>query len=533
MKKVLIADDNRIALEGMKRVINWEKFDCELVAFCLNGQDAWNIIEKGNIDIVVTDIEMPLMNGLQLLNKIRENNLDIKLIFMSCYEDFNFIKSAIDMDAVAYILKPIVPEQLEKALLKIINMHEKDMRIIESQNRLDNLIKNHLNVLQEQFLRSLIFSPEISDDEIHQMSKTLHIDLSSPYKLQLAIIECMPLQKNEEGIANLLDIQEFINTSDVFGLITKAYFDRNNRLFIVSIYSSDQSDHINNVYIQLDDYALKNNIKLKIGISNEAENISKLKELYSQAEQAISSSYISDKNMMILYNDIFSSSECMPDFIDPTILKKELSDLLFNQNEYNIDAFLDKFIPRNSDKIHTYYIRYFCYSTISTIEILLTSFNIDYNKAIEHSIIWDKLAHYESITNVRQWLYNILRSTLDIIYENTQKKDINVVDKIKNIIEQDYATHLTLNNISERVFFSSIHTNNLFKKETGLSVAEYLSKYRITVAKKLLEDPESKIYAVAEAVGYKNQAHFKLLFKQITGYTPLEYKNLFSCEKSE
>lgn len=533
MKKVLIADDNRIALDGMKRVINWEKFDCELVAFCLNGQDAWNTIQQGNIDIVITDIAMPLMNGLQLLNKIRENNLDIKLIFMSCYEDFNFIKTAIDMDAVAYILKPIMPEQLEKALLKIINMHEKDMHIIESQNRLDNLIENHLSLLQEQFFRSLIFSPKISDDEISQMSKTLHIDLTFPYKLQLAIIECMSPQINEEEIANLLEIQEFINSLNIYDIITKAYFSTNNRLFIVSIYSPEQSDHINNVYIQIDDYALANNIKIKLGISNESENISNLKELYNQAEQAIFSSYVSDKNVMILYNDIFSHSECIPDFVDPTILKKELQDLLFNQNEYDIDTFLDKFIPRNTNKINQYYMRYFCYLVVNTIEMLLSSFNIDYNEAIDHSIIWNKLANYESITNVRQWLYNILQLTLDIIYNDTQKKDTNIVDKIKKIIEQDYAKHLTLNNISKRVFFSSIHTNNLFKKETGLSIAEYLSKYRITVAKKLLEEPESKIYAVAEAVGYKNQAHFKLLFKQITGYTPLEYKNLFQQQKPE
>lgn len=533
MNKVLIADDNRIALEGMKRVINWSNFDCELVSFCLNGQDAWDTIAKGGIDIVITDIEMPLMNGLQLLNKIREHNLDIKLIFMSCYEDFNFIKTAIDMDAVAYILKPIVPEQLEKALLKIINMNEKDMRITEAQNRLDTLIENHISVLQEQFFRSLIFSPKTNEDEVLQMSKTLHISLTSPYRIQLAIIECMMHQKNEEEIVNLLDIQEFIDTLDVFNNITKAYFDSNNRLFIVSIYSPEQSDIINNVYIQLNDYAIKNNIKLKIGISNEGENICKLKELYNQAEQAISSSFVSDENMMVLYNDIFSSSEYMHDFIDPTVLKKELTDLLFNQNEYDIDAFLDKFIPYNINKIHKYYIRYFCYSIISTIEMLLTSYNIDYNKAIDHTIIWDKLAHYESITNVRQWLHNILRSTLDVVYENAQKKDTNIVDKIKNIIETEYSTHLTLNNIAERVYFSSIHTNNLFKKETGLSVAEYLSKYRITVAKKLLEMPGSKIYAVSEAVGYKNQAHFKLLFKQITGYTPLEYKNLFGSEKTE
>lgn len=533
MKKVLIVDDNRVALEGMKRVIDWKKFNCELSDFAMNGLDAWKVIEEKEIDIVITDIEMPKMNGLELLNKIRENKLDIKLIFMSCYEEFDFIKSAIDMDAIAYVLKPIVPQQLENALIKIMNIYEKDIQLTEAQNRLDNIIENHISALQEHFFRSLTFNTSMSEEEIIKKLNTLHIDIPTVYKIQLAIIECVNTQNTDEEIISLLDMQKFINNISEPGSTTKSYIDSDNHLYIVSIYPPEHTDFINSIYLTLNEYSEKNNVKFKIGISNESGNICDFKSLYSQAENALSSTCNPDENTMILYSDVSSFSEYTPDFINHSLLKKELTSLFFSENGDDINAFLDKFMPSDSEKGHEYYIRYFCYCTISTIEALLTSFNIDYNKAIDHSIIWDKLAHYESITNIRQWLYNILKSTLEVIYENTQKKDINVVDKVKQIIEQDYSTHLTLNNIAERVFFSSIHTNNLFKKETGLTVAEYLTLHRINIAKEMLKDPDSKIYAVSEAVGYKNQSHFKLLFNQITGYTPMEYKKLFNSKANE
>jgi len=531
MKRVLIADDNRIALEGMKRVIDWKGYDCELVAFCMDGETAWEIIEQGDIDIVISDIEMPKLNGIQLLQRINENKLDTKLIFMSCYEDFDFVKSAIDMDAIAYVLKPVIPENLEKALTKIMNIYKKDDTLIESQNRLESLIENHLSILQEHFFRSLLFNSQMPEEEILQRLKNLHIDLKIPYNLQVAIVQCLNKSDNDECVLNLIDMRELVGSLEVNATLMQAYLDGNDNLFVVSIYPPGETDSINNAYIQFSDYAIDNNIKLKIGISNESDNIAEFNVLYSQAKQAISSSFISDKNMIILYNDIFSDSECFLDFIDPTILKQELSDILFEQDEENINKFLNKYIPVNTDKMHEYYIRYFCYSTINIIEMLLASFNTDYNEVINHSIIWDKLAHYESITDVKQWLHNVLKSTLEVLYKKPPKKDIELIDKIKKIIEQEYASHLTLNIIAERVFFSSIHINNLFKKETGLTISEYLIKYRIDMAKKLLQTSDNKIYAVAQAVGYRNQAYFKLLFKQTTGYTPIEYKNLFADEE--
>jgi len=532
MKRVLIADDNRIALEGMKRVIDWKGYDCELVAFCMDGETAWEIIEQGNIDIVISDIEMPKMNGIQLLQKINESKLDVKLIFMSCYEDFDFVKSAIDMDAVAYVLKPVIPEKLEKVLTKLMNIYKKDSTLIESQNRLESLIENHLSILQEHFFRSLLLNSQMPEEEIIQRLKNLHIDLNIPYNVQVAIVKCINTTDNDECVLNLLDMQELIDSSTVNATLMRAYIDSNKNLFVVSIYPPGETDSINNVYIQLSDYAVDNNIKLKIGISNESDNVAEINVLYSQAKQAVSSSFVSDKNMIILYNDIFSESECFLDFIDPTILKQEISDILFEQDERNIDVFLDKYIPVNTDKMHEYYIRYFCYSTINIIEMLLSSFNTDYNEVINHSIIWDKLAHYESITDVKQWLHNVLKSTLEVLYEKPPKRDLELIDKVKKIIEKEYASHLTLNSISERVFFSSIHINNLFKKEVGLTISEYLVKYRIDIAKKMLQNPDRKIYAVAKAVGYKNQSYFKLLFKQATGYTPTEYKKQFINEEN-
>ena len=414
-----------------------------------------------------------------------------------------------------------------------MNIYKKNIQLTEAQLRLDNIINSHLNTIQEHFLRSLNFNSVISEDEIIRKLSALHVNIPSSYKIQIAIAEYINTQKSDEEIINLLDMQEFINSFSNAHNTIKSYINNNNQLCIVSIYPPEHTDYINNIYLRLNEYSFKNNIKIKIGISNEADNICDFKSLYAQAESAVSVSYNPENNVIVLYSDIFSSSEYAHDFVDYSTLKKDLTALLLNENETDINTFLDKFISANSGKVHKYYMHYLCCCLINIIEDLLTSFNIDYNKVIDHSIIWDKLAHYESIANIRQWLYNILNSTLEVIYENSPKKDSDVADKVKQIIEQDFASHLTLNNISERVFFSSIHTNNLFKKKTGLTVAEYLTQHRINIAKKMLKNPDSKIYAVAEAVGYKNQSHFKLLFNQITGYTPMEYKKLFSSKTAE
>jgi len=143
----------------------------------------------------------------------------------------------------------------------------------------------------------------------------------------------------------------------------------------------------------------------------------------------------------------------------------------------------------------------------------------------KEALPWNKLAKFETIPDVKQWIVNILSAAKEYLDNQQDRRYRTIVSDIRHIIEQEYATIQNVEDIVRSLFISSSYANRIFKQHEGMSLFEYLVKVRMEQARNMLEDPYRKIYEISESVGYVSKSYFSSLFKETTGMTPKQYRD--------
>ena len=194
-----------------------------------------------------------------------------------------------------------------------------------------------------------------------------------------------------------------------------------------------------------------------------------------------------------------------------------------------IKEFVDKYIHigvvdgNDSEE----FIKSLTFIIVSFLQIILTDYNQTFNDIFnEDIVIWKKISDINSIVNIKQWLFNIICVVKNHLSAKNRSSNAILVNRIKDVVHNHYQEEITVKDIAEAVYFSTRQANNIFLKETGLSIFDYMLQYRIEIAKKLLTTTQMRIYEVAEKVGYQNMSYFRLLFLNSTGVLPTEYKKM-------
>lgn len=530
MIKVMIVDDNVIIHEAIRTAFPWAEYDMEIAASFFDGESALRYLEDNKVDLVISDVEMPVMNGIELLNSLRKNGNNVKFLFISCYDEFQFIKSAMDMDAVGYILKPIIEQELKDAILKVLDIYQTDKKIETNQNLLQSITQAYVPLLSEKFFRNLLLGTNFNTGEINTTANLLGIDLSKKHNIQLLIIKLISDSKtnNVDILAAQSLIHNFIQkylSNDLFVQSTMLDDDR-----IAMVFIADRTNpfDLTDIFAEIKDYCLSElKIKTIFVMSSVSDNIQDCHSLMLQTEKTIDDYFFLKDDRFILYNDIGSSEAFFS--IDIKKIELEINNLLLKKKDSMVSEFLSKYIILEADNKNTSYIRYISYTIINILDIVATSFGINMKDIISHTVILKKMDELNSITNIRQFILDIFQRIFETMNSNHSANNI-LVQQIKEIIKNEYKNHLTISYIAEKLSYSNNHINNVFQEEMKISIFDYLTNFRMEKAKEMLSEPGGKIYVIANNVGYKNQAHFKILFKQYTGMTPVEFKKLHSAD---
>ena len=214
--------------------------------------------------------------------------------------------------------------------------------------------------------------------------------------------------------------------------------------------------------------------------------------------------------------------------IDLQELQKNVIAVLSGGKAEEIKHFIDLYIGEDQANYSENYVKRFIYSLINLLELRLLDLNLDLNNIISRKDLWAKLSRFETIVDIKQWIANIILLICNEVNSQQYTKNFKITSAIKEYIAENYQKHLTIDTIAENIHFSGTHANNIFKSETGKTILEHLTEFRMEKAKELLKQPDSKIYVVAQEVGYINKSHFCMLFKQYTGLMPNEFKNFMS-----
>lgn len=525
MISLLIADDEGFVRNGLIRNLDWQSLGVDLVEQAVDGAAAYEKASELKPDILLTDVRMPRMDGIELATKLREALPNCKVIFMSGYSDKEYLKSALHLKAVSYIEKPINLKEISKVISEAVSMcsEEKEKQVLDLKK--DLTLKESLDMLKVNFPIEIIQTH--TDNAL--MEKWLNISniQVTPSTRFAALILNLGVRDwdslSPKGIGKT-SLQEQIHSLFLTGGITtfSSFKDANTMILIVIDHIKHLNDNILSDLSAQIISGLKDKCPVFIGIGTIVETLQKISVSYQSA-------VIASQQLFFTGYGRYSRPEINPS-------------LTFELKESIINDFKELLVSRNNDKALEYLkeltrsIRPNTNTLIPNIKslyfkILLVLLNhaarqkIVFSASSSESVLWETLSEFTTLDEVESFVLNFVMAYFS---EITMLEGISrCISDIYEIIENNYSKpDLTIKFISEKLYISHSHLCVLFKKETGKTLNQYITEFRIEKARELLEDSTVKLYYVAARVGYSDQNYFTKIFKKHTNMTPSEYREM-------
>lgn len=524
MINILIVDDEPFIRQGLRILINWNSYGYNIIGEASNGNEALKFIEENNVDLIITDIKMPEMDGLALVKNIYEKwNKKIKCIMLSGYYEFEYAKTAIKYGVKEYILKPIEREELINILISFKEEYDKEKELHYIKRKKDKII-------YERYLDKIICN-KYGDEELK------YVDSNLKYKkyLRYINIEIFGNEKNEDDDMTrkrrvFNDLLEWVGYENYYNVI----FD---------IIKEDKLESIGLIFSSI--------LAEKLGL-NEQQYIDKLKEVLNKDNRYQCNLFIGKKvfslneigisyqslymikilekitqNKKIYYYDDISRKKS----IDYDLINENIEKLIKAIEDNDIDK-IEKFIDilyaalsndTNSLRIIKIYIDYLLCNLINIVtEVNSNKDKEEVLKSINSDLL-DKVISYGNGNDLKEFCIEI-SSYMRSLRNNSMH---NILDLIDNEVSENFMKPLTLKYLSEKYYLNTAYLGQLFKKNYNKSFKDYLNDYRIEKASVMLKRSNEKIYKIAEGVGYNNTDYFISKFVQVKGVTPLQYRKKF------
>lgn len=530
MYKVFLVDDEIVVREGIRDNVSWGATDFTFVGEASDGEMALPLIQEIKPDIVLTDIKMPFMDGLQLSRIIKKSMPWIKIIILSGHDEFNFAKEAISVGVAEYLLKPINSSELVKSLNKVAAQieHEKEERI--RIDRLKDQLKDNSELLKEKFLNELSMGLVSSGEAIEKCGQFNMSIISRYYMVELIESEIKDSKDAEAVHSEYLKL-ESIMAGIVDGNPDIIRFKRNMEETVLVFKGESVSALEENAYAfaQSIKYEVERNTGtlLTIGIGSARERIQGIAESFGEAEKAKNYKYVFGKNKIIGIRDI--KTEAAPGAEIIKLDKINVGDFLRYGRKSNIQEFLSDYTrclsePNLKSLIYTYY---------AFMDIVMTAsrFVNEIGGSIEELApevlhLDSVLMNMEYVGNLKELAGQILVKVLDYRDSKIDSKYGSTISKAKEYIGRNFSDpEISLHSVASFVNISPSHFSTIFSQETGTTFIEHLTQVRIKKAMELLKTTRKKSSEIAYGIGYNDPHYFSYLFKKITGHTPKEYRN--------
>ena len=537
MLKMLVVEDEWIDREGLRDLIDWDGLGVEVIDFVESAEKALELYINEPFDILLTDIMLVRMNGLELVEKMLVIKPELNVIINSGYSDFEFAKQAVSLHAWSYLSKPINVEELEKVIQDIVQQFDKDATEEKQRKRLKELVEKNMPLIKDSFFKRLVAGTIPSSEIVEEMQHFELQDLPNQlYAIMMLEIDEFPIMiKNkdwDEIQILVMDVFEQIENLQLEDMVYTFYLGNGRFCSVIRLTADNENISSATIY----NYAelLKNTLKEHIGIATTVglgsciADINKMQLSFKQAEKALRYSFYTGSNQIISYRDIMAEPiHEIP--IDLNALEQEIINDVKLCNKEAIHRHIDEvFNTINRDFMGDSFAKSLCIRLISQVSLFLYEMNESLSEIFgDEDAIWSKLIRFNTIVDIRQWLKNMLISVIEHQGEKKNNQNKKIVESIIEYINNNLSSSsITINEIANQIYFSPNYISIIFKKETGNVLSDYIIHLKMEKARRLLQDPQYKVYQVANAVGYTSVSYFCTLFKKKYGVSPNEYKGM-------
>jgi len=529
--RIILVDDEEEVRTSIIKKIDWKSAGFQVVGDAENGQDALEKIEQLEPDVVMTDIRMPYMDGLTLIEKIRQKYPSMKILIFSGFDDFEYAKQAIKLNVTEYILKPVNVEELTEILERVKANLDDEIEQRRNVDRLRERYQNSLPILKELFLNDLARG-NVPPGQEEARLKEYGVDILGAKQWLAAVVSVEQEEQTEERV--LSQHQELIPFSVrqlIEDHLKEAYrfvlFNSTAGLTLVA--ALDEEEKGTGIIDQLEDICKECRkileVTVTIGVGHRCSDLGHLSVSCQSAVDALGYKAIVGAGKTIYINDVepVGRGRLQMDVKDESEL---INAVKFGPKD-KIRSVVHGLVDRMEEaKVHLRQYQLFMLSISNCLLQMMQQYDLDPGDLLSTQ------KHYSEILSFtlhrdefEEWIIETACQMNEMMNQERDNTTRRVILEAKRYIQENYQNpELSVEMLCREFHMSPAYFSTVFKRETGQSYVGYLTDVRLAKAVELLETTDDKTYVIAQKVGYQEQNYFSYVFKKQYGISPSKYR---------
>lgn len=533
MYKLIVVDDEDEVREGIRLKTDWNACGFELAGDYSNGRDALEAVEQLRPDVIITDICMPFMDGLELAQNVALLYRDIRIVIVTGHEHFEYAQQAIKLKVHDYLLKPVNLREITCFLQKMKQELDEERLRREDLSLLRLRLNESLPLLRERFLEKIVTTP-VREAEIERKFRYFQLDLAGPaYVALVADLDENGYREAEANAAQAADYTE-LHRFAVFNIFEEifvkerggaAFRTRDDKIGLLLSGQSRELEAAAQTAAEQARYAVEKYLRssVSIGVGRMCQLRSELRQSYQEACSALEYRFLYGRGRVLSNQDVEYGKQ--GERAGYNVFEKKLiaalktgkADLVSEELEEGFNQLRRAASPPRR-----------CYASAHRLLVVLMNMVTDAGFDDEELFGEDPFSQIppiQTIDDLQNWLDFNCRRVIAFLSEQRAGLSAWQVQQATAYIEQHFSDpELALGQVCQHVYLSASYFSALFKQHTGSTFVEYVTRLRIGKAKELLALTCLKSYHIASRVGYADPQYFSVIFKRMTGFTPKEYR---------
>lgn len=521
--KLLIVEDEKSIAYGIANSIEWEAWGFVISGVCGNGIEALEQIKKEKPHVVLSDIRMPEMDGMELMQYLSQHYPEIKIIILSGYNDFEYLQMSIKNRVMEYLLKPTDLDEFEVTFRKIKERLDEEQKLTLAYEESKDLKRRRkYNAL----LKGYGYQEEETEEEFFLQKEQwygvilIHLDIPGTenkntfYQAQMQVEKILNKRTSKAGIEGtyIWNFEEKIT-----GILTAREEPLKEELYS---YVRKLAEGI----------LEESGILIYAGVSNFYTDFQMLPQCYEQAKCCASQKIYSDgKNLVMFYQEI---QEADFDYYAVSFDMGRILKEIMGQEENRADDILDEIFSEFRGKVilDYHYMDHLSLELLFNLSRALLDYGIRLEKVMKRlDCTYTDLYSIKTLTEKKEFLSRILREVSKEMAgtKGEWNSQNNLAQKIKEIVDEEYdSNQISLEYVGAKVHKNSAYISKIFKNEFGCNFSDYIITKRLEKSRMLLKDPARKIYEISQEMGWADVSNYIKLFKKKYGISPKEYRNI-------
>lgn len=525
---VMIIDDDENVRKRLKSLIDWEGLSAQLVCEARDSDTARELFLLHRPKIVITDINIPVISGLDLAEEFQKEDSEVRFIVITGYNDFEMARQAFNLRTVNLLSKPIQADVINESIRKAMNQIMEARKNSISMAALQQLVTNNFPQIQQNYMENLLHGRSNQPQQVREKLRQLKIPCPGPnYAVVLISLSVSNETEADRETITLLIRDLFVEEAGAKGLTAYAFTDSHMRVnCLVSAEAENPNDVLEEIILRVKErIAYYECAQLFAGIGSVVRDVMEIQHSYSAAHTALQYQSVLGWEDIVHFQNL-EKTDVVLSTQNPVF--EYLMEQFRNGNLEEIEKTLRKqikmirgaYLPDKTQMLRNFLLEYVI--KVTDTALLL---GLDINKGMQISAVF---THLFKAQNFEQCIREILALTSSLI-EQIQEKRISstnqIIEQAKGYIRENlHDEHLSLEQVSARVALSKIYFCKLFHRTVGMSFVNYLKQERIELAKKLLLNDDLKVFEISVATGFSSPKYFSYVFKQLVGMTPMEFK---------